>query len=237
MPLLALNPELPVTELQAKFSEKRRLQISDFLTRESAEALKAALEKREWNLVLNDRERHIDLPKSEFAKIGLSRMQAAIKQAQGRAASEFQYIYENIPIADAVQSGRLNDDVLKAAYELMNSDEVIAALRTITGLDIDFCDMQGTKYGPGHMLTPHDDAVAGKNRKFAYVLGMTRDWSAVWGGQLQFLTEQGDVLESFVPKFNTLSIFEVPILHHVTQVANFAPRARISCTGWYRTKT
>ena len=166
----------------------------------------------------------------------MDRIEAAVKQAQGRAADEFQYVYENYPVADAYKSGRLKVDGLKSVFEFMNSEPVISALKTVSGKPIEFCDMQVTRYGPGHVLTPHVDGVAGKNREFAYVLGLTPNWSAVWGGQLQFLTDDGEVEQSFVPAFNTLSIFAVPCLHHVSQVASFAPKPRVSLTGWFRSK-
>ncbi|MAK62540.1 MAG: 2OG-Fe(II) oxygenase [Ponticaulis sp.] len=233
---IALNPDLDLPSLTAEFARTGRLRIPGFLTDSAAERLHETIQALDWHLVLNDRDRHIDLPVSELPKLGLDRIKAAVLQAQGRAASEFQYVYENYPVADAYQSGRLRVDGLRTVFEFMNSSAVLTALNTVTDRPIDFCDMQVTKYGPGHVLTSHDDGVEGKNRQFAYVLGMTRDWSPVWGGQLQFLTDDGQVEQSFVPAFNTLSIFAVPCLHHVSQVASFAPRPRLSLTGWFRTK-
>lgn len=127
------------------------------------------------------------------------------------------------------------DDFL-AAFALMNTAPVRDLLRTVTGRATDFCDMQATRYRSGHFLTTHDDnAGPKKNRKLAYVLGLTEGWSAVWGGQLQFL-EDGRVVDAFAPRFNTLSVFAVPFPHHVSQVASFAPKPRYSLTGWFRTK-
>lgn len=231
---MRLNPDLDIPLLQSRFTDARRLQITDFLNEDDAKRLEAALSKAEWHLVMNDRERHIDLPVSELPKLGLDRIRKAILQAQGRAATEFQYVYENSPIADMYQSGRLNVPEFRDVFDLMNSEAVRTLLTQITGLRVDFCDMQATRYGPGHVLTSHDDGIEGRNRQFAYVLGLTRNWQAIWGGQLQFTTEEGAVEQSFVPVFNTLSIFAVPTPHHVTQVASYAPHARVSLTGWFR---
>jgi len=231
---ISLNPELDLPALAKSFHESGRLQIRDFLKTSDARKVLAALGRVEWNLVMNDRDRHIDLPVSQLPNLGLERIRAAVHQALGRAADEFQYVYENYPIADAAASGSLKLKELKAIFEFMNSESVRNTLETITGHATDFCDMQATKYGPGHVLTPHDDGVEGKNRKFAYVLGLTQGWSSVWGGQLQFITDDGRVEQSFVPAFNTLSIFAVPALHHVSQVASFAPKPRLSLTGWFR---
>ena len=236
MTMTQLNPDLDTTRLSAAFAVEQRLQISDFLRTSDAEAIIAELATLDWHLVMNDRDRHIDLPNSQLDSIGRDRIEAGIRQAQGRAATEFQYVYENFPIADAYASGRLTNGRLRGVFEFMNSQAVRDVLETITGHKSDFCDMQATRYGPGHVLTPHDDGVEGKNRKFAYVLGLTKNWSPVWGGQLQFLTSDFRVEDSFVPSFNTLSVFSVPHLHHVSQVAGFAPFARVSLTGWFRTR-
>lgn len=232
---MQLNPELDPVALAKGFAPDKRLQIPSFLVDADAVALEAALNGlEEWHLVMNDRDRHIDLPVSYLPNLGLDRIEKAKKQATDRAAYEFQYIYENYPIADAYESGRLNQPLLKQVFEFMNSDNTRAFLNQVTGLDIDFCDMQATKYGPGHVLTGHDDGVEGKNRQFAFVLSLSRNWSPIWGGQLQFTDEADRITGSFVPAFNTLSMFAVPVPHHVTQVASFAPYPRVSLTGWFR---
>ena len=236
MPEIHLNPELNADTLCHAFAEKGRLQIRDFLKAEDAEAIVSRIGELEWNLVMNDRDRHIDLPVSQLETLGLDRIKAAIAQAKTRAADEFQYVYENYPVADAYASGRLKDAGLRSAFEFMNSSEMCRFLEQVTGSQVDFCDMQATKYGPGHLLTPHDDGVEGKNRKFAYVLNLTKGWSPVWGGQLQFIEADDTISDSFVPSFNTLSVFTVPKPHHVSQVASFAPYSRVSLTGWYRTR-
>ena len=230
-----LNPDLDIDALRAAFDVNGRLRITDFLDPVSLPGLTKALEGLDWHLVMNDRDRHIDLPVSQLANIGLDRIGKGIQQALGRASDEFQYVYHNYPVADAYQSGRLKEEALKVVFEFMNTREVLDFIENVTGTTLDFCDMQATKYGPGHVLTAHTDGIPGKNRKLAYVLGLTEGWSAIWGGQLQFLEEDGGVAQSFVPAFNTLSIFAVPTDHHVTQVASFAPKSRVSLTGWMRT--
>lgn len=89
-------------------------------------------------------------------------------------------------------------------------------------------------YGPGHLLTAHDDAVAGKNRRAAFVVNLTRDWSADWGGLLMFHQPGVAAAEALVPSFNAINLFAVPQPHSVSMVAPFAPRRRYSVTGWLR---
>ena len=92
--------------------------------------------------------------------------------------------------------------------------------------------MQAIRFGPDHVLSVHDDA-SDSNRQFVYTISLTRNWSTVWGGQLQFLSENGRVLDSYVPTFNTVILYKVPSVHQVSRVAKFVPHPRASLAGLY----
>ena len=92
---------------------------------------------------------------------------------------------------------------------------------------------EATLYRPGHFLSWHDDSGhPEQHRRVAYVLYLTRGWRADWGGQLQFIDAQGDVEEVWMPRFNSLALFLVPMPHLVTYVAPFATQPRFAITGW-----
>jgi len=95
-------------------------------------------------------------------------------------------------------------------------------------------DGQATQYLPGHFLTSHDDAVAGKNRVAAYVLSLTPGWRIEWGGLLQFHDGDGDVGLALAPRFNAMHLLRVPQVHSVSFVAPYAGTPRVSVTGWLR---
>ena len=97
-------------------------------------------------------------------------------------------------------------------------------------------DAQATRYRPGHFLTQHDDHAEGKDRLFAYVLNLTPQWIADWGGLLMFLTDDGHVAAAYTPRWNALNILKVPQPHAVSVVAPFARGARHSITGWIRSR-
>ena len=44
----------------------------------------------------------------------------------------------------------------------------------------------------------------------------------------------GRVLESFTPRWNSLSLFKVPALHCVSYVTPWAAGPRLAVTGWLR---
>ena len=95
-------------------------------------------------------------------------------------------------------------------------------------------DAHATAYGPGHFLTRHLDYGEDRERRAAYVLGMTEGWQPDWGGLLLFLNKKQDISEGYLPRFNVLTIFDIKHLHTVTQVASFAGKLRTSVTGWFR---
>lgn len=233
---MKLNAELDIGALAEAFRPSGRLQIPCFLDPADAGALHAAFADIPWRLVLNEGDAHFDILPEQLAamtKIQLAQLGAG---ATLRSKSAFQYIYRNYPVFDIVHGSGLMHAPLQAAYSVMNAPETIALLGEITGTAASFCDMQATRYEAGHFLTEHDDDVAGKHRQFAYVLSLCPDWKAGWGGLLQFPRARGSsqMLGSFVPDFNTLSIFRVPMLHRVSPVASHARIPRDSLTGWYR---
>lgn len=230
-----INSGLDITALSEEFSVYGRLQIPNFLDAQIAVEIEATLKSLEWQLVLNTKEKHVDIHKFQLDDMGVERAAEIQAFAKSRAATEFAYLYENYPIADMLASGNLKNEVLIQLNRVLNSKGTIDFFNQITKSEVTFCDMQATNYGPGHFLTRHDDGNVGKNRKFAYVFSLCRDWRAEWGGQLQFLDKDGNVTKSLIPKYNTISIFEVPQLHHVSPVSEFTPNPRYSITGWYRT--
>lgn len=234
MQLFRINSRLDPHELSKQFANGDRLQFDDFLELPDAKKLSESLETLDWRLVLNSGARHVDLHPDQLAALRPDQQAAILAEVKKNAIHHFQYLYENYPVADIAEAGQLDHRMLKTAFETMNSQAVRDFLAKVTGVQTDFCDMQATRFSPGHLLTIHSDNAVGKNRKLAYVLSLTGGWSPTWGGQLQFLDGKDRVTGTFMPRFNALSVFKVPTAHHVSQVANFAPKGRVSLTGWYR---
>lgn len=232
----ALNRQLDEPSLRARYAQHGRIQILDFLARDGAERLRDELSSSDrWRLVLNGgpkvfeirRAKYLDLPAEE---------RAVIQDAVHTAAREgFQYRYETIRVADAEDERQSSGTLLDHLASFFSSDEVVAFVHRLTGnTELSFADAQGTRYLDGDFLTAHDDVVAAKNRGLAYVLGLTPTWSPDWGGLLHFHPAGDGVVESFVPRFNALSLFAVGQRHSVGFVAPFAGEARLSVTGWFR---
>ena len=222
--------------MQAAFAQTGRIQIRNFLPEGTARAIQTALKALEWRLVLNENGKHLDIHPVQIKQLGPKKMRLIKQAAQARATHEFQYLYENYPVFDILKSGKPVNPIIDAIYKALNSQAFRSRLTEMTGLPVDYCDIQATRYRKGHFLTTHDDGVEGKNRQMAFVLNLTEVWRASWGGRLEFTGPHGEVIDTLLPLFNSLSLFKVPQPHEVTRVSHKAKHPRMALTGWFRTR-
>jgi hypothetical protein len=234
---LTLNPSVDLRNPTKQFIARGRAQVADLLDGASAELLSSWLEDpaARWNLVAFVGGKHRDLDKAGMNALSDIEKQRFEGHLHASARDGFSYLFDNIPIYDIRRSGTQPDMALLEAVDFLNSAPVLDLARAVTGnSEIAFADAQATCYRNGAFLTSHNDGVEGKNRVAAYVLSMTRRWSADWGGLLLFEDEDGNIEQGFTPAYNTLNLFSVPQPHFVSQVAPFAGAPRLSITGWFR---
>ena len=227
-------PDLDVAALQAAFHRTGRVEIGKFITPAAALALRAHLQARDdWRLVLNAGTAVYEVPRSGVARFTEAQRRELDARVAAAARDGFQYRYETIRVPDASEDRGAT--MLDAFVDFMGSAPVIALVRAILGHDrVAFADGQATAYSPGDFLTRHDDDVAGKHRHAAYVLGLTPDWRAEWGGLLLFHRSDGNIDEGFAPTLGALRLFAVPAMHSVSYVTPSAAEPRLSVTGWFR---
>lgn len=238
-PALHLACDDRIEALAAEFRTHGRLQIRDALEPESAGAVYQSLvDQQEWNLVYRQAGKHVDSNASAVAAWPAEQRQKLEQIIHAQAAEGFQYYYANIPIYDLYHRRALAGHFFNRLFEFLNGEEFLGTIRAITGAeDIGFADAQATRFGPGHFLTCHDDAVEGKDRRVAYVLNLSPGWRRDWGGALQFFDADDNVEAGFTPTFNALCLFRIPADHSVGLVAPFALQPRYAITGWLRAGT
>lgn len=231
-----LAPRDDLDALASTFAQRRRVIVPDLLEAGFAEALHACMRDwNEWALVTRVAGVHRNFDAAQMDLIAPAKRAELDALISVEARNGFQYLYERYPLADPDYTGAPSDPRVLAMQHLLGSEPFVALARRITGLQrIRFADGQMTRYRRGHYLTLHDDHADGKQRLAAYVLSLSRDWSADHGGQLQFVAADGRVDEVVTPRFNTLALFEVPVPHLVTAVAPFVEASRLSVTGWLR---
>jgi len=225
-----------VNELAERYSIDGRVQIRDALDATSARRIYDCLvEHRQWNLVYRLGGNHVAGSANAIAHWPPATRRKLEKGIHAEARQGFQYFFASVPIYDIVHGNLLPGHLFTEILNLLNSTEMLTAVRRIIGDDsVAFADAQATRFESGHFLTSHNDAVEGKNRRAAYVLNLTPSWHPDWGGALQFFGEDGNLEAGWLPRFNVLNIFRVPSRHSVGIVAPFAGAPRYAITGWFR---
>ncbi|QMW21781.1 2OG-Fe(II) oxygenase [Sandaracinobacteroides saxicola] len=229
-----LHPDLDVEALRGAFAARGRVRIAPFLRDDCADRLAAHLLARDdWKQHINSGEKWFELDRETRAGFSAERRAALEAAVNAQAARGFQYRFEGLRVADDAAGRAADGSLLSRFGDFLNSGPVLVLLRAVTGVaDVALLDAQATLYSAGDFLTVHDDDVAGKHRRAAYVLNLTRDWRADWGGLL--LLHDAGRSEAWAPAWNSLSLFAVPHPHSVSQVSSFATGQRLSVTGWLR---
>jgi len=231
-----LNSELDLVPYRAEFERLGRVRIPNILKPEFAEEVYAALQKAPWTSIFQLNGQTASVTSQDLAAGSREDLVKLRKQIFTETLKGFQYSYMSLKLKDANDAAWDNNQVLPALAAFLNSDECLNIGRTVSGSE-NICSLtaQATHYTRESFLCAHDDVADHKdNRLVAYVLGFTKDWASDWGGLLQFFDrEGGEVVDSFLPTFNGLTLFRVPQWHSVSFVTPFARGSRLSVTGWY----
>ena len=227
-----INNDLDWAPSRRQLQATGRVQVRDFLQPDAAERLHACLrDDVPWHVAERNQ------PNRPAPAFGAP--DPDLDDAYARARTEgFHFAYDRYLMVEALKEGR--DPGLVALHSVVpffNGPQFLEFIRWF-GSDpaINMVGAQATRYRPGQFLRLHDDKHQDEGRRYAYVLNLSREWEADWGGLLQFIDARGNVVDSFVPRFNSLSLFKVPFGHVVTPVAPWAKEPRLAITGWWHAK-
>jgi Rps23 Pro-64 3,4-dihydroxylase Tpa1-like proline 4-hydroxylase len=231
-----LNPELDLEALALAFAERGRLQIENALRPEVADILFDCLDGQvPWSLAYQEQAGPKKLWAEELEAMDAEQKRLLNERIHDNARETFGFRYDSFMMVTAYKEKRHTDLVLHRVIEQINSPPWLEAMRKITGFnDVRRADAQATRFVAGHFLRHHNDLNDEDGRRAAYVINLTRDWEADWGGLLQFFDAEGEVTQTLMPRFNTISMFAVPADHCVSPVGLFARGARYAITGWMR---
>ncbi|MGN3975062.1 2OG-Fe(II) oxygenase [Tsuneonella sp. SYSU-LHT278] len=238
--LFAVNPEADLPGARARFSQTGRAQVRDFLMPGAAREIRSLLEDgTPWGLSVQAGESD---PPEQVRADELQADPAVRRRVADRAreahraagAGQFAFVHARYSLVEAYL-GRWNPDgAHDILLEHLNTPDFLDPLRALTGIpEIVKADAHASLFAPGHFLTSHLDEHSGEGRRVAYVLNFAPDdWYTDWGGYLVFFDADGDIVEGFRPRFNSLNLFRVPQAHSVTFVPPFAPATRLAISGW-----
>lgn len=228
-----INNDLDLDRWRRHLAVHGRVQVPAFLQDTAAEALASELEQRvPWHLAERVSGASRTSPRGEYPDDAVHA--ARLREAYALAGDRYQFAYDSYMLVKAAMEGWDPDLLVHRVLQFLNGPQFIAFARYLGADDtLTHVTAQCTRYRPGHFLMPHDDQDVQEGRRYAFVVNLTRDWRPDWGGQLQFLDGEGAIAETFLPRWNTLSLFRVPQGHQVTLVAPWAAHPRHAITGWW----
>ena len=235
-----LNPNLDTQALHESFKAKPLMRIANIFTPEAANRIHQCLAKdMAWDVSWYDhsregRARSSAMSESSYRSLTPEQRQALHQLVLQSAAHDYQYIYNSFDIIRAHKENLLPGHFIHEVMGYLADDEFFQFIQAVTGDgEINRIDGHATRFVRGHFLKKHVDSSPFETRRYAYVLGFSPDWQADWGGLTVFMDDNLQPTDTFVPEYNCLTLFEVPVNHCVTQVASFCPAQRLSITGWF----
>ena len=230
-----INNDLRIESYRARLGAVGRVQIPAFLQESSAERLRQCLSREvPWEPGQRS-DRPPLLPSTAQELSPPQQDRARLMEAVRRAMSGFEFFFDRFKMIEARRDGMHPELVLHVVVDFLNSPQFIEFAQELTGdRHIRMVTAIAARYRPGHFLNLHNDKAGDEDRAFAYVINLGKDWQSDWGGLLQFVDGGNDVVETFTPHWNSLSLFRVPQLHQVSLVAPWAKQDRLSITGWFR---
>jgi SM-20-related protein len=233
---LSLNKNQQIAKLKHSYLNNGFVKLESALSNDTASLIYANIAKQEqWNLVFRNNGIHQDLNNLAVERWDDKEKNNLTELVHTQAVNAFQYFYETIPIYDIYYDKLMPKHFFNDIVKFLNSEETLNFFREILEApEITFLDAQITRFKAGHFLNRHNDNVKGKNRVAAFVINLSKDWRTDWGGALHILNNDLEIEQSFVPSFNEINIFKVPVEHLVGYVSPFATGHRLSITGWLR---
>jgi len=231
-----INPELDQGALKLELATEGFVEIPKFLKSDVADQVFNCLDKEvSWEFAYKNGAEAVTKSFEELRELSPDEKQEFHGQVIEQAKHAYQFAYFRYPMVDAYLNNWTPRLMLNDVMDSMNNKITLEFIRDITSdPEVRKVELQATFYAPGHFLKLHnDDSKSGDDRRYAFLIGFTKDWVSDWGGLLQFVSE-GKVTRTCTPSFNSCVIFKVPRDHQVSYIAPYVTLPRYSLTGWLR---
>ncbi len=233
-----INPELDFAKLAKAYAAEGFVQIPEFFAPETAAQIDEALRGQlPWRFVYFETGQGVvQLTQAEIQAQGQTGMQQRMQTILQQAQRNIGFCYHSLRLDAGNDSITPPDHPLTTLARYLNSDAFLAlGSQIIAETGLTRTDVQASLYRSGNFLTRHIDEGSQNERRAAYTLGFSRNWQTDWGGQLQFINPKTtDVTRAWIPRWNTLSVFNGRMVHAVSPVSAFAGAGRYSVVGWLR---
>lgn len=240
-----INPSIDFKRVQNEYAERKRVVIQDFLRADAAEELFESFDdltrRNIWYQANIGNHKHYD-PRGgveehfcyKFEKFPLKNI--PLKTLIGAEGDSRRLLTEELKgLAAEPEAELAGTHPMRRVADFFNSEECHAFISKLNGKTLTpgraICF--ASKYTAGDYNALHNDGSL--PRVSAFVLNMTKNWLVHWGGNLVILDEKArDIVETVMPRFNSLIVFDVPLPHAVLPVSIFAQAPRLAVTGWFQ---
>lgn len=235
-----LNTGLDPVKLADEFQRHGRIRVRNFLQSDSAVALYQYLFRdARWDtfFVLDGEVTRRSGDKPLTPDID----ERSLKYAYEAADVGFAYIHDATSLfpedlnLDVTNRGEVADPVLSAFGKFLRSSPFLEFARALTGCsELRNAEAIATRFRKGHFMTFHS-AISrfdqtGK-RKAVFFLNLTPEWKPERGGLTEFRSQVADVVEAYVPCFNTLDVITFPQGYWISPVAPFVRDPMLAMSG------
>lgn len=115
----------------------------------------------------------------------------------------------------------------------LRSEDYIGSMSELLKVNLAECYQEITlkRYVRGDYISPHTDT---DKVRATHLLFLNTFWDENWGGQLQFLTDDGDILHSFLPtrEFSAAFVRSTKSWHTVEMVQTDTERLALQIVFW-----
>jgi SM-20-related protein len=224
--------------LRETFRKNGLAVISPFLATADAEELRERVVScAEWEIQLKGSEPRVyRFAREQLDQWAPAQVEALRKIVAADLENDFHFVFDRFRIVDEGEEPGEESNPLADFGEFLSSPTMLDLVRDIVNdRRIASASAFCSRYSAGDYLTVHNDKDPDTDRIVAYVFGLTKGWRPEWGGLLLFHDDEGHVETGLIPKFNSMTLFQVPRRHSVSQVASFCPEPRLSISGWFAT--
>jgi SM-20-related protein len=232
-----LNPDIDLAAHREAFARDGRVRIPNILNRNLAEEIHAVFERTPWRVTYRLNNEIVSLSGKDFQALTPAKRHELKNGIYAETLKGYQFSYLHMPLTHSQSIAWDANQVVPKLHAFINAPAFMKLGREISGKSqIARADSIATCYMRESFLTAHPDAPI-DDRLVAYVFRFTKNWKIDWGGHLQFHDdENGQIVDSYIPAFNALTLFRVPQWHSVSFVTPFAMGPRFSVTGWFHGK-
>ncbi len=233
LPPLRINPAIDPADFAPAYASRKFVQIPELFEPHIASAIFEAVQSVPWRLCYHDPDQGVvQLTQENIQSIGQQGMAERMQKVMALASRNHGYCYNTYHLTEHADPSH----PIHQLTEFLQRDEFLNfGGKIIEHANLTQVDAHATLYTRGSFLTRHVDEGLNRERRAAFTLSFCENWQTDWGGLLMFLDQQTtDVTSAWVPRFNTLTIFDGLRVHSVSPVAPFAGAGRYSIAGWFR---